>query len=164
LDVLLLKYGPAGQLLMQRTWGGGSDDRANDIAVDATGNVCLAGSTASYGAGGEDLLLLKYDSDEQLLWQKTWGDSGDDSAQAICLAGDGDLYLGGNTDSGGAEICVLRIDASDQLIWQRGINYEAMPAARQWRSMATATPTPPAASERSMCRILAILTNFWRLS
>ncbi|KKK85569.1 hypothetical protein LCGC14_2771990, partial [marine sediment metagenome] len=34
------------------------------------------GWTLSYGAGSEDVLLLKYNSSGNLLWNKTWGGSG----------------------------------------------------------------------------------------
>ena len=50
-----------------------SDDSGHGIAIDGSGNTFITGTTTSYGAGYEDVLLLKYTSSGNLLWYKTWG-------------------------------------------------------------------------------------------
>ncbi|HML17206.1 MAG TPA: SBBP repeat-containing protein, partial [Bryobacteraceae bacterium] len=64
------------------SWGGTGTDTGNGVATDSAGNVYVAGSTTSYGAGGQDVLLLKYDPSGHLLWARTWGGPSNDYANA----------------------------------------------------------------------------------
>jgi hypothetical protein len=73
--LLLLKYSPDGNLLLHKTYDSPSDPAAiedgNGIGVDSAGNIYLTGG--SNGFATDDLshpLLLKLDTDGNLLWQK----------------------------------------------------------------------------------------------
>jgi RHS repeat-associated protein len=107
------------------TWGGPSNDYANAVAVDSSGNVYVAGSTASFGAGGSDVLILKYSPLGTLLWAKTWGGSGDEGANAIAVGPDGFLYVTGSSTSFASNCClgpyytlfVLKLDTDGNLQW-----------------------------------------------
>lgn len=72
----------------------GRDDRAVGVAVDADGNVIVAGK--SWGTSLYDYVTVKYDSDLNLLWERrlNWGPSFDE-AQAMTLDGDGNVYVTG---------------------------------------------------------------------
>jgi hypothetical protein len=71
----LLKYDPAGNLLLQRTWGGNRGDYGYGIAVDAQGNIYVTGYTFSFGPNsqGVNIFFLKYAASGDLLFQKTYG-------------------------------------------------------------------------------------------
>jgi len=45
-----------------RFWGGGEDDRGYGVAIDARGNVYVAGSTTSFGSGKGDAFLMRIPS------------------------------------------------------------------------------------------------------
>ena len=47
------------------------------------GGYAVAGSTSSFGAEIDDAWVLKLDAGGNVLWQKTYGGSGDDSAYSI---------------------------------------------------------------------------------
>jgi len=83
------------------TWGGGSSDYGSAIRLDGSGNTYVAGDTQSFGAGYDDALLLKYSPSADLLWRRTWGGSGHESAVAIALDGNGQLRITGITDGWG---------------------------------------------------------------
>jgi hypothetical protein len=77
--------------LFVKTWGGGREDSLSGIAVDSSGNIYCAGYTKSFGAGGYDALLLKYDSSGALQWARTWGGTNDDHLHAVVLDSDGNM-------------------------------------------------------------------------
>jgi hypothetical protein len=59
-DAALLQINPAtGDLLSTTLWGGAQDDSATGIATDGQ-DLYLIGNTASFGAGGVDMVLLRY--------------------------------------------------------------------------------------------------------
>jgi len=53
------------------------------------GHLYVTGSTLSFGAGTEDVLLLKYTLDGGLVWSRTWGGMGSDTARSVSAAGGG---------------------------------------------------------------------------
>lgn len=104
------------------TWGGSSTDIGNAVATDSAGNIYIAGSTTSFGAGGQDVLLLKYDSSGNLIWAKTWGGPNNDSGNAVLVGNDGSVYVVGQTQSYGAgwyDVLVLKFDSFGTLQWSR---------------------------------------------
>jgi RHS repeat-associated protein len=104
------------------TWGGSGADVGSAIATDSAGNSYVAGYTSSFGAGGQDVLLVKYDPSGNLLWARTWGGSSDESANGVLVGGDGSVYVVGGTQSFGAgwyDVLILKFDSSGNLIWAR---------------------------------------------
>ena len=134
-DVLLLKYDPSGDLLWQRTWGGSELDYGLGMALDSLDNVYVTGLTESTGGEDDDLILLKFDPSGELLWQRTWGESGkEDCGFSITFDSLGHVYVVGITDSAGSmgqkgfvggqpdiskDALLLKFDSSGDLLWQR---------------------------------------------
>ncbi len=105
----------------KHTWGGSGEDFARDVAVDADGNVYVAGHTESFGAGNGDALLCKYNSGGHFEWVRTWGGGQWEGASAVAVAGDY-VYLAGSTVSfgeGGNDFFVLRFTTSGTLQLQK---------------------------------------------
>jgi len=65
-DLYLAKYNNSGILLSNQTWGGDHIDLCYAMALDSSGNIFFAGTTNSFGSGGDDMILMKtsQDSDE----------------------------------------------------------------------------------------------------
>jgi len=61
-EFLFLKLDPSGVPTLARTLGGTSPDFAYSVVQDPDGGYVLAGETGSFGAGGNDLMLLKLDA------------------------------------------------------------------------------------------------------
>lgn len=102
------------------TWGGASADVGDAVALDAAGNVYVAGWTQSFGAGGVDALITKYNPKGQFLWAKTWGGSENDYAFSVKVGPDGYLYIAGSTSSFGAgwsDMFLLKLDEKGNLLW-----------------------------------------------
>jgi len=112
-DAYVLKINPAGDAIVFGAMiGGDGGDSATAVSVDPGGNIYLAGSTSSTNfplrnplqnsrRGILDAFAAKIDaSGSTLLFSTYLGGEGIDSASSLAVAGDGDLYLAGSSDSG----------------------------------------------------------------
>jgi len=90
------------QLWVARYSGPGSEyDRANSIAVDAAGNVCVTG--ASVGSGtGQDYVTIKYDVFGNQIWIAQYNGPGNftDYASSLVLDSGGNIYVTGRSWGG----------------------------------------------------------------
>jgi len=107
-----------GNLIWHKTWGGVETEEGGRVMVSDDG-VYVTGITSSYGYGMPgDAVLLKYDTDGNLVWAKTWG--GDDTDRSIGLdISQGYVYVTGYTYSYGHNIFLLKYDADGNLIWNK---------------------------------------------
>jgi uncharacterized delta-60 repeat protein len=89
-DFATVKYSPGGEeLWVDRYDGPGSkEDTVCGIAVDASGNLLVAGQSAGIG-GNRDYAALKLDPDGKRLWIQTYSGPGSQNEQAMALALDG---------------------------------------------------------------------------
>jgi hypothetical protein len=118
-QIFVLKYGPNHQLIWSKLWGGTGSESARAIAVDANGNILVAGKTDSYGLGANDVAFLQFDQGGNLNWQRTWGGSAIDEAHGLAL--DGEIaYIAGETFSFGA-------GQSDMLLIKANVRTGQMP-------------------------------------
>ncbi len=98
-DVSLKKIDAAGNTVWSKSYGGSASDTAWAVAVALDGGDVLAGETKSAGVGVSDAYLVKTDASGNLIWEKTFGGSGSETAYAVLATADGGFMLGGNTGS-----------------------------------------------------------------
>ena len=105
----------------RRTYGGKQDDGAKSVIQSSDGAYVVAGYTASYGAGGSDVYLLKLDFYGNLLWNRTYGGSGDDGGNCVIQAGDGGYIVAGYTNSGvqSKSSWLVKLDSSGDVEWDK---------------------------------------------
>jgi hypothetical protein len=93
-DVFTLKYDSTLNETWNKIWGGPDSDEGYNIAVDDFDNVYVTGFTKNYG--NEDFLVLKYNHQGTLLWNRSWGVANStDIAFGICLDKYNNAYLAG---------------------------------------------------------------------
>ncbi len=99
-DFSLVKFYDNGTKVWNVTWGGTGTDGANGIVEDSNGYFYVTGFTASYGYNGStDMAILKFDSDGNIIWNKTWGGSEYDIGEDLIIGNDGNIYVAGTTES-----------------------------------------------------------------
>jgi hypothetical protein len=119
-DLIIIKWDLAGNQIWNKTWGGIGNDGGNVITGNGT-HIYIAGYTASYGAGSNDVLMMKWDTNGSVIWNKTWGGSYSEQAYFIWLENT-DLYITGSTASYGSgldDLLISRWDTDGNMIWYK---------------------------------------------
>jgi uncharacterized delta-60 repeat protein len=123
-DFWVLKLNSTGGITWQKTYGGSGDDYAYSVEQTSDGGYIVAGSTASFGAGGNDVWVLKLNSSGGVQWGKTYGGKGDDVAQSVEQTADGGYIVAGATTSfgaGGFDFWVLKLPPNGSVEWDKYI-------------------------------------------
>jgi len=104
-----------------QTYGGSGDDEAYSLVQTSDGGYALAGYTNSFGAGSYDFWLVKTDSSGNMLWNRTYGGSGDDEAECVIQTGDGYAVAGytNSTGAGGFDFWLVKTDFSGTSQWSQ---------------------------------------------
>lgn len=102
LDIVTIKYRPGGSIVWTRLYDGPEhdEDGGTAIAIDAAGNVYVAGySSAIGGTLLFDYATLKYNLDGVLLWDRVYNGPGldDDVPSAIGVDGAGNVFVTGRS-------------------------------------------------------------------
>lgn len=119
-DLWLLKTDAAGKLQWEKTFGGREDDVGMSVVHTGDGGYVVAGRTASFGAGGDDIWLIKTDPQGNEEWNRTFGGKLDDAAFQI-IETEGGLAAVGRTESGSRDqrIVLLKTDLFGRELWER---------------------------------------------
>lgn len=121
-DAWLLRLSEEGEVEWQRTYGGGSGDTGRVVRTTPDGGYIVAGQTHSFSSGSSDFWLIKFDSDDNIEWQKTYGGPKSDIAHALDLTSDGGYVVAGFTTSFGAsskDYFVIKLDEDGVVQWQK---------------------------------------------
>jgi hypothetical protein len=126
-DVFLIKYDPSCNQVYEVGWGGSpGNDIGRGVAVDASDNVYVTGSTSQYGNGQgfitSDIFLLKYGPSGEPQWSRTWGGLQNDYGTGVTVDSIGNIYVVGSTESyggGQSDFVLLKYDPYGNLIFQK---------------------------------------------
>ena len=126
-----------GQNTWLKTYGGSNHDDGQCIITTLDGGIVVAGNTTSkdkdfegMDKGQTDIFLLKIDSNNNLVWKRSFGGWLNDSSSAVIESSEGDGYvIIGSTSSndgdfggmnhGGQDIVILKTDNNGNVIWKK---------------------------------------------
>lgn len=114
--------GQCVRTIWAKTFGGGGGDTSSSIKQTTDGGYIVAGSTGSYGAGDNDVWVIKLDRSGNTEWTKTFGGEDSDYALSIEQTSDGGYIIAGTTRSYGAgesDVWVLKLDSSGNQLWAK---------------------------------------------
>ncbi len=121
-DLYLVKTDSEGSFLWSRALGGTGWDFVNAVQETGDGGYVLAGTTSSFGAGGQDILLVRVDAQGAVLWSSTFGGPGNERAEGVLLDLEGNIIVFGATDSHGAgsgDLYLVKTNEIGEEIWSR---------------------------------------------
>ena len=133
-NVLLIKTDSFGNAQWIKAYGGNNDDEGNSVQQTSDGGFIICGYTKSYGAGGNDVFLVKTDSLGNELWNKVFGGASDEEGYSVLQTNDGGFLIAGATSSFGAgsrDIWLVKTDANGNLSWTKTIGGGSSDGARQ---------------------------------
>jgi len=120
-EIWLVRTDAEGNQLWNRTYGGSGGDTCVELAGCSDGGFALFGITSSRGAGGSDFFLVRVDADGDMLWNHTYGYSGNEfpGPDGLVQCSDGGFAMVGNTWSLGldAQVLLVRTDSDGNQLW-----------------------------------------------
>jgi ribosomal protein S11 len=144
-DFFITKYDANGNVVWAKSAGGANDDVGQSITTDNNGNVYVTGyfysptitfgtTTLTNSSNADDIFLVKYDANGNVLWAKSEGGTGYEDGKSIATDPNGNVFLTGNFSSSSitfgtttltnftapaGEIFVTKYDSSGNVLWAK---------------------------------------------
>jgi hypothetical protein len=121
-DVYLVRTDANGDTLWTRTYGGVAYDEGWGLELVPDGGFVIVGETSSFGAGAQDLYLIRTDANGDTLWTRTYGGANLDRGEVVRRRTDGTFVVTGTTKSMGdpdGDVYLLLVGANGDTLWTR---------------------------------------------
>jgi hypothetical protein len=137
-DIVVLKLDNTGTYMWHTFYGSSDHETGQSIAIDSNSNIYITGtSNSSWGAPlhnhaggwGDDIVILKLDSNGQYKWHTFYGsENSDDVGYGIALDNNQNIYVAGYSysvwgtplnfaNSNAVGIIILKLDNNGQYLW-----------------------------------------------
>jgi hypothetical protein len=122
--VWLIKTDANGNKVWERIFGGLRNDIGYSVQQTRDGGYIVAGSTESFGSGGQDAWLIKTDANGNEVWNRTFGGARNDWAHSVLQTSDDGYIVAGSmysfeTGLQSQVVWLIKTDANGNKVWDR---------------------------------------------
>jgi hypothetical protein len=121
-DVYLIKVNSSGDTLWTKSYGSADWEVGSSVDQTSDGGYIIAGWTNFFGAGLQDVYLIRTDASGETLWTKTHGGSGGENSFSVQQTSDGGFIIAGATNSfgmGSSDVYLIKTDSSGDSVWTK---------------------------------------------
>lgn len=123
-QIWIAKVAASGNVLWEKSFGGGENDIATGALIDSANNVFVVGDIGT-SASSSDIFIAKMDASGTVLWQKILGGEGSRNGQGVALDAYNNVYVSGTVPPVSAyqfrQAFLAKFDPSGALLWQRSL-------------------------------------------
>lgn len=129
-----------GEITLVNTFGGAKNDSGQSVVATADGGYAILGYTQSNDGDitdkqdeSFDYWVLKFNAENVLQWQKTYGGSNDDRGKTIIQTNDGGYAILGYSFSSDGDVTsneglqdywLAKLDTNGAIVWQKSFGYQ----------------------------------------
>ena len=121
-DGLIVKFDTNLGVTIRKTYGGTGTDKLFSVITDSSNHIICVGDTTSAGAGNSDALIVKFDTNFNVLAAKVYGGTSSDHFTSGTIDSSGNYICVGYTNSIGAgnnDGLIVKFDTSLNVLLQK---------------------------------------------
>jgi len=123
-DIIVIRLDDSCRPIWQRWIGGPDEDHNWGLTGTKDGGVVISGATSSFGAEGNDILIVKLNSDGTEAWRSLLGGPGDQGRGSVLATPENELLVAGWSRSGGrGDFHAVKLTSAGKIVWKRSYDH-----------------------------------------
>lgn len=119
-DYLTIQYDSNGNILWKKTYNRTNVDKAFSIAIDPNDNIIVTGRSGRPGTYFIDYLTIKYDSNGNVIWNRSYGGGSDYYAYAVAVDSNGNVIVTGYQPfETNPDYTTIKYNSNGELLWNK---------------------------------------------
>lgn len=118
----LLRIDEKGNTLWGKTYKSTPSSEGRDLVVTSDSMLVIAGYSVKPFATNSDFWLIKVNQDGEIVWERNFGENGDESARTLAKTSDGGFVVAGINSSSmlyGDDAWIIKVDSTGRKLWDR---------------------------------------------
>ncbi|MDD5638843.1 MAG: PQQ-binding-like beta-propeller repeat protein [Candidatus Pacebacteria bacterium] len=125
-DFLLIKFNKDGSVLWSKKLGSQYDDVGYSITKTSDGNFIAVGWTGKITGENQDILVVKFNDEGDILWTKTYGTKEDEEqSYSVAPTNDGGVIIAAKKGRerlealGHSNLLLIRLNSNGDIVWSK---------------------------------------------